>query len=61
MQPDTQSPLAALIQERIGEDPAAVIAREHPGKSFRTIAKELSDAAGVQVSREAIRRWKAEG
>jgi len=61
MPTDTQSPLAALIQERIGEDPVDYIARNRPGKSFRTIAKELSDAAGVQVSREAMRRWKADG
>lgn len=56
----TLTPLRQLLADRLGEDPVAVIAREYPGKSYRTIAAEMSAETGVDVSYETIRRWSDE-
>lgn len=57
------SPLYQLVAAKIGGDPVDYInTRRQPGntKSFNTIAQELSQATGMPITYEWVRRtWRA--
>lgn len=54
------TPLKQLIEIRLGEPITDFISRRRPGKSWRQIADEVGDKAGVAVTHETLRGWANE-
>jgi hypothetical protein len=53
-----QTPLAKLIARSLDRDlHEVVVEARNAGKDWRQIARELTEASGVRVSRETVRSW----
>lgn len=60
MEPQRTS-LYRLIEKQLGGDLAEYVSTRRPEMSWRSIAAELSDRIGVEVSHESLRLWFADG
>lgn len=60
----SRTPLQTLVEERLGEPLHDFINRHRapeprplPGKSWRSLAAEITDLTGVTVTHETLRLW----
>lgn len=58
---EQRSSLYRLAEKQLGASLHDYVSARRPAQSWRSIASELTERIGVEISYEALRQWFADG